>query len=236
MIAIKRIRRVSEEEVIAIFLRGEFHYPEFDRDRERFAAVVNDLARSGRGEADARRSLLFRRRGHVWRELPNDTQWWEVEVEAEDVRRMNVFTRRHWKRMDPKDHSVPTFAAGMRSPRVSRIPAVEAAKIFSLQERISEGCAGNDTILLVGIEEQQPTTILEGNKRVIAAYLADPGSVASRLRFLLGMSPDMSKCISYEHTSANFRNYLWHRLTYAILHPWRGVSRQASYLENRNYR
>ena len=38
MIAIKRIRRVSEEEVIAIFLRGEFHYSEFDRDRDRFAS------------------------------------------------------------------------------------------------------------------------------------------------------------------------------------------------------
>ncbi len=235
MIAIKRIRRISEEEVIAIFLRGEFHYPEFDRDRERFATVVNNLARSGRGEADVRRNLLFRRRGPLWRELPSDTQWWEVEVEAEDVRKMNVFTRRHWKRMDPKDHSVQTFAAGLHSPRVSRIPEEEAAKIFSLQERISEGCAGNDTILLVGTDERQ-TTILEGNKRVIAAYLTDPALVASRFRFLLGMSRSMSRCIFYEHTPANFRNYLWHRLTYAIRHPWRGFSRPANYLENETYR
>lgn len=222
--------------MIAIFLRGEFHYPEFDRDRERFATVVNDLESSGQGDDDARRSLLFRRRGHVWRELPSDTQWWEVEVEADDVRKMNVFTRRHWKKMDPKDHSVPTFAEGMRSPRVSRIPAVEAAKIFALQEKISDGCGGNDTILLVGVDERQPTTILEGNKRVIAAYLADPGSVASRFRFLLGMSPDMSKCIFYKHTPANFRNYLCHRLSYAVTHTWRGVSRPVNYLENETYR
>lgn len=234
MIAIKRIRRVSEEEVIAIFLRGEFHYPEFDADRERFAQLVNDLARSGRDDSDARRSLLFRRRGHVWRELPSNTQWWEVEVEAEDVRKMNVFTRRHWKRMDPKDHSVPTFAAGLRSARVSRIPAEEAAKIFSLQDRIIEGFAGNETILLVGTDEQGPATILEGNKRVIASYLADPSSVPSRFRFVLGMSPDMSQCIFYKHTPANFRKYLWHRLTYAALRPWRGFSRQSSSLQGEN--
>jgi hypothetical protein len=235
-IVIKRIRRISEEEVIAIFLRGEFHYPEFDCDRERFTTVVNDLARSGRDEGDVRRNLLFRRRGHVWRELPSDTQWWEVEVEAEDVRKMNVFTRGHWMRMDRKDHSVPTFAEGMRSPRVSRIPAVEAAKIFSLQQRIGEGLAGNDTILLVGIDEQQPTTILEGNKRVVAAYMADSGSVASRFRFLLGISSEMAKCIFYEHTAANFWNYLWHRLAYAIQHPSRGFSRPANFLENETYR
>ncbi len=234
MIAIKRIRRASEEEAIAAFLRGEFHYPEFNRDRERFAEVVNDLASSGQREAEVRKSLLFRRRGHVWRELPNDTQWWQVEVEAEDFRKMNVFTRRHWKRMDTKDHSVPTFAEGMRSSRVSRIPAEEAAKIFSLQKRLAEGCAGNDTILLVGIDERQPTTILEGNKRVIAAYLTDPGSVASRFRFLLGISPDMSKCIFYRHTPANFRKYLWHRLTHVALHIWRGFSRLAGHLEGEN--
>lgn len=222
--------------MIAIFLRGEFHFPEFDGDREQFATVVNDLASSGRDGADARRRLLYRRRGHLWRELPNDTEWWEVEVEAEDVRNMKVFTRRHWKRMDPKDHSVPTFAEGMRSARVSRIPAVEAAKIFALQERISEGCAGNDTILLVGVDERQPATILEGNKRVIAAYLADPELIVSRFRFLLGISSAMSQCIFYEHTPANFRNYLWHRLTYAMLHPWRGFSRPANYLENETYR
>jgi len=235
-IAIKRIRRVREDEVIAVFLRGEFHYPEFDQDRERFAAVVNDLARSGTEESELRKRLLFRRRGHVWRELPSDTQWWEVEVAADDVSKMNVFTRRHWKKMDRKDHSVATFAAGMRSPRVSRIPAQEAAKIFSLQERIDEGCAGNDTILLVGIDEQQPTTILEGNKRVVAAYLKDPSSVSSRFRFLLGISADMAKGIFYEHTPANFRRYLWHRLTYAILHPWRGFSGPANFLGNETYR
>ena len=220
--------------MIATFLRGEFHYPEFHRDRERFADVVNDLASSGQREAEVRRSLLFRRRGHVWRELPSDTQWWEVKVDGEDFRKMNVFTRRHWKKMDPRDHSVPKFAEGMLSPRISRIPAVEAAKIFSLQERLAEGFAGNDTILLVGIDEQQPTTILEGNKRVIAACLADPASVASRFRFLLGISPDMSKCIFYRHTAANFLKYLWHRLTCAAFRVWRGFSRLASHLEGEN--
>ena len=231
MIAINRIRRVSEDEVIAEFLRGEFHHPEFDHDRERFAAVVNSLAGSDQRGADLRRSLLFRRRGHVWRELPPDTQWWQVKVEADDVRKMNVFTRRHWPRMNPKDHSVPAFAEGMRSPRVSRIPAAEAAKIFSLQKRMAEGYAGNDTILLVGVDEQQPTTILEGNNRVIAAQLADPAAVPSRFRFFLGISPSMSNCIFYKHTPANFRNYLWHRLIHATLHPSRGFAHREAYLE-----
>jgi hypothetical protein len=230
VVAIKRIRRVSEDEVIAIFLQGEFHSPEFDRDREHFATVVSATTSSRQGDADTRRRLLYRRRGHVWRELPADTQWWQVEVDAEDVRKMNVFTRRHWPRMNPKDHSVPAFAEGMRSSHVSRIPPEEATKILSLQQKMTQGYRGHDAILLIGIDEQ-PATILEGNNRVIAAYLADPGTIPSRFRFFLGTSPSMSKCIFYKHTPANFRNYLWHRLVQATLYPLRGSTRRETYVQ-----
>jgi hypothetical protein len=228
---IKRIRRVSEDEAIAIFLKGEFHYPEFDRDRERFASVVNDSAGSGRGEAEMRKRLLYRRRGHVWRELPADTQWWQVEVDTEDVRKMNVFTRRHWPRMNPNDHSVAAFAEGMRSSHVSRIPSDEVTKILSLQQKMTQGYRGHEDILLVGVDERQPATILEGNNRIIAAYLADPGTIPSRFRFFLGISLSMSKCIFYRHTPGNFRSYLWHRLVHATLYPLRGFVRREAYVE-----
>ncbi len=46
-----------------------------------------------------RRALLFRRRGHMWRELPRDTQWWEVEIEPQDLERVRVFPRAQWRKM-----------------------------------------------------------------------------------------------------------------------------------------
>src|SRR5205807_3335862 len=45
-----------------------------------------------------RRALLFRRRGHMWRELPVDTQWWEVQLELPDLANVRVFPRAHWRK------------------------------------------------------------------------------------------------------------------------------------------
>ena len=46
-----------------------------------------------------RRALLFRRRGHMWRELPACTQWWEVCMEPGDLKRLRVFPRAQWRRI-----------------------------------------------------------------------------------------------------------------------------------------
>ena len=73
--AFSKVRRVYESEVIAEFLRAEFYQPEFDRYREEFGKVVADADLVDERENAIRKALLFRRRGRLWRELPDDTQW-----------------------------------------------------------------------------------------------------------------------------------------------------------------
>ena len=77
----KRLRRVEEPEVIAEFLKNEFYQGEFHEDREQFEKLVLEADITNDVENALRRALLFRRRGHMWRELPADTQWWQVEFE-----------------------------------------------------------------------------------------------------------------------------------------------------------
>ena len=69
-------RRIPEERV----LPGEFH-----ADRESFERLVMEADLANEDENALRRALLFRRRGHMWREVPSDTQWWEVELEPDDL-------------------------------------------------------------------------------------------------------------------------------------------------------
>src|SRR5581483_1091391 len=72
----KRLRRVTEAEVISEFLRNEFYSEEFQHDRTRFESLVLEPDLGNEHENAVRRALLFRRRGHMWRELPTDTAWW----------------------------------------------------------------------------------------------------------------------------------------------------------------
>ncbi len=66
----KRLRHVTEAEVIAEFLKNEFYQEEFHRDREQFEQLVLGADLTDEAANTLRRALLFRRRGHLWRELP----------------------------------------------------------------------------------------------------------------------------------------------------------------------
>ena len=82
--AMGKLRRVTEDEVISEFLKSEFYQPEFDRYREQFREIVTHPDLSSARENELRRALLYRRRGRLWRELPVDTEWWQVELRTSD--------------------------------------------------------------------------------------------------------------------------------------------------------
>ncbi len=51
-------------------------------------------------------------------------------------------------------------------------------------------------MLLIGVNENEPLTILDGNHRLVASMLTSP-SRTERLRFLCGFSPRMTECCWY---------------------------------------
>src|ERR1051326_2762324 len=95
----RKLRRITEAEIIAEFLRGEFFQKEYDADRDRFSSLVEHPNLTDATENESRRILLFRRLEPMWWELPEDRQWWEIEFEPEDVERVSVFPRAPWRKI-----------------------------------------------------------------------------------------------------------------------------------------
>src|SRR3954447_21947657 len=93
------LQAVNEAEAIGEFLKNEFYQVEFNRDRDQFEELVLRPDFNNPEENAIRRALLYRRRGHMWRELPHDTKWFQVELESSDLRRIRVFPRAQWRRM-----------------------------------------------------------------------------------------------------------------------------------------
>ncbi len=93
----KRLERVSEDEIISEFLRAEFYQKEFDKDRRQFEQIVYHPNLENEAENSLRRALLYRRRATMWRELPPNTKWYEVDFCPEDSERVNVFPRAQWR-------------------------------------------------------------------------------------------------------------------------------------------
>ncbi len=211
----KRVARVTEAEVIAEFLKGEFYQPEYDHDRFRFEPLVQEPDLNDEVENALRRVLLFRRRASMWRELPASTQWWEVGLEPGDLERLNVFPRAQWRAIAQGNFGALHVAELIRRRFNPEKPGDLSAKIHAL--RTLMGLEGpRSTILLIGLDEIHPVTVLEGNHRLVAALLLPRDVMLRRLRMVCGFSPEMDKCCWYRTTLPNLARYVKNR----IQHLW----------------
>jgi hypothetical protein len=225
---LKKLTVVDEEEVIAEFLKAEFFQPEFDRYRTRFYNVVHHPDLSNMRENKVRRALLFRRRGRMWRELPQDTQWWRVELDGDDLSRIRAFPRKQWR----------SFAAGNfyltdMIERIRRKVEAPDGNSFSVKMRgvtadLEQKLVTN-SVLLIGVDDYGPLTIIEGNHRMAAAMLIDPSTVQRRFSFYCGLSPRMTQCCWYQTDFAtlsryarNIVRYMFHDRDFVIQRSLRG--------------
>jgi O-antigen/teichoic acid export membrane protein len=213
---LRRIRRVSENEVIAQFLESEFFQEEYKDYRETYLRVVIDPDFNDDRENAIRRALLFHRRGRLWRELPEDTEWWEVELQPEDVRRIRIFARNHWLR-----YGAPTFllldtVETVRSRIAHHSRDAFITKLQSLSTEMMQD-AEYSSVILISIHEGTPFTILEGNHRMTAAALLSPETVHRRFRFICGFSPRMAECCWYRTDVSTLWRYAINTLAYYLI-------------------
>ncbi len=207
----KRLRRVTEAEVISEFLKNEFYHEEFHHDRQQWEHLVLDADMTNEKDNLLRRALLFRRRGHLWRELPPDTQWWQVQIEPGDLELIRVFPRAHWRKIGSGGFGLRHIAGRIRSTRFNGKTKDFIRKIQSLSYRLRLEY-DNSSVLLIGLDEARPMTILEGNHRLTAALLASPAILQSRFRVLAGFSRRMNESCWYETNLPNLWRYARNRL------------------------
>lgn len=207
----RKLRRITEATVIAEFLKNEFYQEEFHRDRANFEQLVLEANITDETENALRRALLFRRRGHMWRELPADTQWWEVEFDPTDLNLVRVFPRAQWRRISNGSFLIRDIVHRIRTVRFSGRTSDFITKVLALSYRIRNE-KDNSSILLIGLDEQHPFTVLEGNHRLTAALLASHGHIENRFRLYCGFSPAMTECCWYDTNLANLWRYARNRL------------------------
>jgi hypothetical protein len=220
----KRLRRVTEAEVIAEFLKNEFYQEEFHQDREQFEHLVLDAEISDEEGNALRRALLFRRRGHMWRELPADTQWWEVKIEPQDLERVRVFPRAQWRRVANGSFLLNHIVKQIKSKPFRGKTRDFISKVQALSYHLRTH-QDESAVLLIGIDDDHPVTILEGNHRLTAALLASPDVLQSRFRMYCGFSPSMSKSCWYQTNVPNLWRYAQNRVRNLFYDPDADVER-----------
>jgi hypothetical protein len=202
---IRLIRRLTEDEVIAEFLKSEFDRPIFREYHERLREIVSSPNLDSADENAKRRALLFIRHFALWKELPTDTEWYEVEVKFSDLEKIRVFPRAQWRNFAPKTFSIIEVAERMNRRQEADSGPFQL-KIANIGARLLEQDDDLGSVLLIGINENEPLTILDGNHRLVASMLTTPRRT-ERLRFLCGFSPRMTECCWYTTNFATLCRY-----------------------------
>jgi hypothetical protein len=163
-----------------------------------------------------RKALLFRRRGRLWRELPDDTQWWEIELQPADLPRVRAFPRKQWRKFAEGNFYLTRMAGRIRTTVEAEQDSWFSEKVRSVAADLQDNRVPN-SVLLIGVDERSPLTIIEGNHRMAAAMLVAPETVNQQFRFYCGLSPRMTRCCWYQtdvrsltRYAGNIIRYLFH--------------------------
>ena len=218
---IRVIRRVSEDEVIAEFLKGDFEHPAYrDYDSLRDIVIKPDLENAV--DNAKRRALLFIRHLSLWKELPANTEWFEAELRESNLDQIRAFPRAHWRKLARGNYSVTEVAERIRTRIRTKDREVDQqflAKINSIRDRLTEEeHAPIGAVVLIGLNESEPLTILDGNHRLVAAILASPTGLP-KLRFLCGLSGRMTQCCWYKTNLATLFRYGTNLLMQVVRDP-----------------
>jgi len=208
---IRIIRRVPEDEVIAEFLRSDFENSAFEEYQESLRELVMQPHLDDDVENAKRRALLFIRHLPLWRELPKGTEWFEVEIRPSDLAQIRVFPRAMWRKLARGNFGITTVAERIRTYR-SRDVSVRTflSKITSLRDWLRQDTQPG-AVLLIGLNESEPLTILDGNHRLVAATLTSPEAM-QKFKFFCGLSPRMAECCWYDTNLATLCRYGANRL------------------------
>ena len=192
---VRLIRRASEDEVIARFLKSDFPNPVFQDYHETLRDIVMNPDLDNASDNAKRRALFFLRHRALWSELPAGTEWYELELKPCNLSQIRVFPRAQWRKIAQGHFSIIEVAESM-SKRESVIDDQFLVKLSEIGARLGKEDHGIGPVVLIGVSETEPLTILDGNHRLVSAMLASPNRV-NELRFMCGLSPRMTECCWY---------------------------------------
>lgn len=202
--SIRFIRRISEDEVIAEFLKSDFENVAYREYSEVLRIIVREPNLESDSENAKRRALLFLRHRSLWKELPLDTDWFEVEVKESDLEQIRVFPRAQWLKIARANFAIKQVVDRIRSRQEQAADDPFVAKIAAIRERLLQDDAMPGAVVLIGQNQTDPLTILDGNHRLVAAVLGDQ---MDRLRFVCGLSPRMTRCCWYRTNPLTLTRY-----------------------------
>jgi hypothetical protein len=102
--------------------------------------------------------------------------------------------------------------------REDQLDSAFVSKIQAIGRRFDTEDPGFSAVIVIGVSEAEPLTVLDGNHRLMAAILRSPECV-KKLRFICGLSPRMTECCWYRTNLVTLFRYAKNVLTHSTRNP-----------------
>jgi hypothetical protein len=146
-----------------------------------------------------------------------------VELTQDDLARIRFFPRAQWRRVAQGSFYLTDVVERIRT-RLDSTHDEFFNKLRSLSSSVQENLI-NPTVLLIGVDNTGPLTILDGNHRMAAAMLGPTSSALTRLRFICGFSPEMTHCCWYTTNVNTLLRYSKNLIRYFSYDPESDIDR-----------
>ncbi|HXS74947.1 MAG TPA: oligosaccharide flippase family protein [Terracidiphilus sp.] len=214
---LRLIRRISEDATIAEFLKSDFHVPAFRDYHKTLSHIVMNPNFGDPEENAKRRALFYIRHSYLWREIPQDTEWYEVDIAYEDLAAVRMFPRAQWRKVANGRFSCLQIAEGLQKDQ-DQVDSAFVAKLRAIGSRFNGDDPGLNAVILIGTSEAEPLTVIDGNHRLTAALMHSPNAI-TKLRFICGLSPRMTECCWYRTNLITLFRYAKNVLTHSTRNP-----------------
>jgi hypothetical protein len=211
------MRSVPEDVVISEFLKSDFHRPEFREYQDSMREIVLHPNLEDVEENDKRRALFFIRHLSLWKEIPPDAEWYEIEMDESHLDNIRIFPRAQWRKVANGSFSISDIVDGMRNHR-TMLDSHFTSKVTSIAQALSRDDAELGSVIAIGVSQGEPLTVIDGNHRLVASLLSTPRQFR-KLRFLCGLSPRMAECCWYNSNLVTLFRYARNVLTNTVRRP-----------------
>ena len=213
--AVQLIRRISEEEAISEFLKSDFENEAYEAYRDSLGVLVSSPDLSNQGDCEKRKALLFLRHRSLWKELPLGTEWYRAKLDDAALEIVKVFPRAQWLGIAMGNLGITQVAQRLRKwENTNKNPFV--TKIDTIRQRLSRDGSLPGSILLIGLSEIEPLTVLDGNHRLVAAMLEGD---LDKIHIICGLSPQMRRCCWYKTNLFTLTRYTRNLIKHLPRHP-----------------
>lgn len=200
MVAMRKIRDVSEDEMIAIFLKAEINSTRFcDKlklhiQQEKIdSQIVQEPDWHNASENAIRRKLLGVYRGYgenrdYFPGFPIDVRWELTRISKEELERVRYINWEYW--LDLTDGTRMAVDGARNALEGKVVYDVSPNWLVSLTNALRQGTIF-PPLILVATDLDAPLVVMEGHAR-LTAYLASPECIPHDLEVIIGYSEQMT--------------------------------------------